>query len=905
MSFLKRLKRPFLRLGLPIFAVMFVFALPSFAYADTKTLQGVSSLLSPDGASAFFMTGLATIFNAITWGLGQFLVLVMGALIIPILGYNSFGDSYVVSLGWPLVRDAVNMFVILILLYMAFKTMLGGGAQMVQQQLPRLFLAVAAVNFSRTICLLIIDASQAVMFTFVNALTQIAAGNFVNMLQINALLDVKETAMGGTVVPLSFNGAAVLATAYLNMVMVAIILAVFILLAGVFIYRIVLLWILIVLSPLAFFLKGIEGIAPAGGGKGQEWWEKFTGAVMIGPVLTFFLWLSLAASSSGKGMAVSENFPLPGPGETVEWSALLTEAFKIEQLLSMFLGLAIILIGFQVASSYASSLGGVAAKFINEDFGKSLIKGIGFTAGARTVSAGARTFERKTGAGAAIGKGITQAGGSLAATGGVAGLVAGAALGKVGASLQKRASAVSDADKKSAKESFATSTIDEKTNDLMLVEKNKAPLTSVGQEKMRLSMFDLMQNKDAQDAMLQRYQGEGMTKEKATERLESLKGTILQTINANPSSYIGDDKDRKKQFTDIQLKNMHLLKDKDGKFDEKSARKLIDDSSFKPSQLSASAVADSNVQRILNERTMGVGVNGEPISAFDQIKNGLAGSELRDAANGKGARLDKSNAETIGAAIKNKYIKPDDITVKDLDRNEVIEGVAEAGTDMSQIGNAMVRNEIMLKLDQKRQSVPADSFEAMKYQKAQVMLAEEKEASQILKIDIDQNTGRIIESGTKTDEANRTAILRDIAKNDIKQSSKFNVEVQAAYNTKTHNSVTRELAQNVTTGQISALDKEYRLAQKQQNKKEMEKISATVANITKSVEIDINEIKKSNKQPSKEHLAKLDQAEMLRRITKTTEPVVVVPGPTVPPPPPAGAPAGPTVTPGPATGGTP
>lgn len=890
MPFLIFLKRPFLRKVMPVFVAILIFALPSFAQAN------IGALLSPDGASAFFMTGLATVFNVITWGLGQFLVLVMGALIIPILGYNSFGDSYVVSLGWPLVRDAVNMFVILILLYMAFKTMLGGGAQMVQQQLPRLFLAVAAVNFSRTICLLIIDASQAVMFTFVNALTQIAAGNFVNMLQINAVLNVKEAAMGSAV-PLSFNGAAVLATAYLNMIMVAIILAVFVLLAGVFIYRIVLLWILIVLSPLAFFLKGIEGIAPGGGGKGQEWWGKFTGAVMIGPVLTFFLWLSLAASSSGKGMAVSENFPLPKPGETVEWSALLTEAFKVEQLLSMFLGLAIILIGFQVASSYASSLGGVAAKFINEDFGKKLIGGIGAGAASRTVGFGARTVERKTGAGAAIGKGLTQTGGSLAATGGLAGLVAGAALSKVGGNIQRQTGAIGDADKKSAKESFATATIDEKINDLLLVEKGKAPLTSVGQEKMRLSMFELMKSKDAQEAMVNRFKGQGMTQEQAEERLNAMKSQVMNTIAKNTSAYVGDDKESKAQWKEMQLQNMHLLKDDKGNFDEKQAIKLISDSGYKPSQHSEAAVADANVQRVMDSRVMSFGPNGEPITALDQTKSGLAGPVLRDVVNGKGAKLATSNADTIGAAIKNRYINPDSIQLDDLKRDEVVEGLASAEVDLSTIANGTVLQEIQQKFAQKRVAVPADSYDAMKYQKAEVMAAKEGDASQVLKIQVNANGTDVVESGTPVDAANRTTILRNMVKNDIKQVSKFNVEVEVAKRANKHNSVTRELAQNVNVGQIKALDKEYQMAEKQKDTKKMEIVSAATANIRKALEVDMEEIKQSGKLPSKEHLAKLQEVEMVQRITKKTEPVVVVPGPTPPPPPPPGAPGGPTVSP--------
>ena len=62
-------------------------------------------------------------------------------------------------------------------------------------------------------------------------------------------------------------------------------------------FRIVMLWILTILSPLVFFLSTFPR------GKAQqaysEWWSKFGNYLVSGPVLAFFLWLAFTITASG------------------------------------------------------------------------------------------------------------------------------------------------------------------------------------------------------------------------------------------------------------------------------------------------------------------------------------------------------------------------------------------------------------------------------------------------------------------------------------------------------------------------------------------------------------------------------------------------------------------------------
>jgi hypothetical protein len=60
--------------------------------------------------------------------------------------------------------------------------------------------------------------------------------------------------------------------------------------------RMVMLWIYIVLSPLAYLLASF----PQGASYSQRWWSDFSKNLIVGPILAFFLWLSFASMGSIK-----------------------------------------------------------------------------------------------------------------------------------------------------------------------------------------------------------------------------------------------------------------------------------------------------------------------------------------------------------------------------------------------------------------------------------------------------------------------------------------------------------------------------------------------------------------------------------------------------------------------------
>jgi len=523
---------------------------------------------------------LASIYAIIAWALGQMIVMVLGAIIIPILGYNSFSDSTIISLGWPLVRDAVNMFVILILLWIAIKTMLGigGGSQGAQQQLVKLFLAVVAVNFSRTICLLIIDAGQIVMFTFVNALSDVAAGNFTNFLMLNDFFTM-DTVTSGTAV---LDATGYLATTYMQVVLLAIVLAVISILAIVFLYRIVILWVLIILSPAAFFLKGIGGIAPMAAGKANDWWSKFIGAVTLGPIMTFFLWLGLATAGSGTTMARSENFPQFSDSGSAGIGSFLADIFQIDSILSLFIGLILIIIGFQAASSAASGMGGIASTLVNEKMGKRLVGGVmmGTTVAPAVMGAkfGGKELERRTGIGSKFGSGLTNLGNRIrnsSASKYVPGLEAtGAKIAGGGQDFKGMAKGVTTQDRKNAQEAVSSMTEDQKVKLLNTEDKDLTYQQGIRKSEIQSSLLN--NSKNEVENMKKKLISQGESEQEALSIIDEYKSAEISKMRKDPKKYFVDSSDPSGDADKLMMQNPHLLKDENGNFDKEEFTRLVE-----------------------------------------------------------------------------------------------------------------------------------------------------------------------------------------------------------------------------------------------------------------------------------------------------------------------------------------
>ncbi len=186
---------------------------------------------------------LATLFIQITIFFLKFFIL--------IAGYNNYINAPVVLLGWNMVRDVANMFFVVILLVIAFGTILGLEQYEWRKSLVKLILAAILVNFSNLIMQLIIDVAQVFMITFLNAVAGAAGGNLINMFNFNKILNLAVgTNPSGDELHLQLLAAGVMALVFAAVAMFTMFAYIVVL-----VFRVVLLWVSIILSPLGFMLS--------------------------------------------------------------------------------------------------------------------------------------------------------------------------------------------------------------------------------------------------------------------------------------------------------------------------------------------------------------------------------------------------------------------------------------------------------------------------------------------------------------------------------------------------------------------------------------------------------------------------------------------------------------------------
>lgn len=285
------------------------------------------------------------------------------SFIIEIGGYNGYLSSQAVSIGWVTVRDITNMGFVIILLIIAFGTILGLEQYEWKKLLVKFVLAAVLVNFSRIICGIIIDIAQVVMTTFVNGIAATAGGNLINAFDLTGIQ--KFSAEGTNLNPDAVFIASVAAITFSAMVMATMAVYLFMMIA-----RMVVLWVLIVLSPLAFVLS----VVPQTQKFASEWWSEFGSNVVTGPVLLFFLWLSFVTVGSGnvhQQISDASGYKLneADAGKvSADISSGITEAMKWNSMASFAIAIGMLIVGAKAAQQ----LGGVGGAWAGGaiDFGK-------------------------------------------------------------------------------------------------------------------------------------------------------------------------------------------------------------------------------------------------------------------------------------------------------------------------------------------------------------------------------------------------------------------------------------------------------------------------------------------------------------------------------------------------------
>lgn len=312
-------------------------------------------------AIAIITFGISMIIHLMAWFCGQLITLLMEGLIF-LFGYNAFIRNEFVSEGWKVLRDLVNMFFVLGLLLIAFATVLKIERYSWNKLLGKLLIMAVLVNFSKTICGVVIDFHQVLMMTFVNAFKDITAGNIFSGLGMTSWFKVTVMAVAGQVSAGVQLG--MIASALLGLILSIVCMVVIFIYMVVVGARIVALWILVVFSPLAFFAYIFEGTSKIGQ-LSQTWWQEFLQYCMIGPLLAFILWISVATLPKlDVNKFVMADYFDPAKRQGIQ--ATFSEAGGLDRILKYMMSILMLVVGL----GYAQKFKVVGAGLMAGAFGK-------------------------------------------------------------------------------------------------------------------------------------------------------------------------------------------------------------------------------------------------------------------------------------------------------------------------------------------------------------------------------------------------------------------------------------------------------------------------------------------------------------------------------------------------------
>ena len=187
-----------------------------------------------------------------------------------------------INTGWEFVRDFFNLFFILILVLVGLSTILGVSNFKDKTAIIRVAFAAMLINFSKPITLFFIDMSQVFMRFFAESISgmEFAAKlqkliSFEKIIGFNSLED-----------DFVYFVAIIMA-----IIMVIIISVMLFYLAISLIIRMIAFWVLIILSPVAMFGIAMEGTKL--GRLKDDWTQNLMSWCFYGPILLFFIWLSI------------------------------------------------------------------------------------------------------------------------------------------------------------------------------------------------------------------------------------------------------------------------------------------------------------------------------------------------------------------------------------------------------------------------------------------------------------------------------------------------------------------------------------------------------------------------------------------------------------------------------------
>lgn len=192
--------------------------------------------------------------------------------------YTSGG---IVDIGWPIARDLANIFFVVVLVIIGIATALRLEGYQAKKALPTLIFIILLINFTPVIAGLIVDGSNIVMNFFIEGLDP---GAYFDA-HLSAQRSILPASIWEALNP--FTNIEQLLGSLAIIIMDLLIFFILQVFAILFLVRYVAIWILVILSPIAF----ASYVIPATRSFWKLWWNQFFQWCIFGVIAGFFLYL--------------------------------------------------------------------------------------------------------------------------------------------------------------------------------------------------------------------------------------------------------------------------------------------------------------------------------------------------------------------------------------------------------------------------------------------------------------------------------------------------------------------------------------------------------------------------------------------------------------------------------------
>jgi hypothetical protein len=341
------------------------------------------------GGANFIVNGIAMVFLYMFFGGPLLIIAIFSTLsnifLQAVISFSITGTSYTnspaVQIGWPIVRSLANMFAVLgfVIIGIAFTLRLESYGS--KKVLINLIIATVLINFSLLICGVFIDASNIMMKFFFSK-----TGAMSNLLPAVSDLVTLVFKTSWASNPLDFI------TKTMGMILFYfIVFFVNILYAVLILARVVMLWMLVILSPLAF----VSYVFPFTKNIFQMWWKNFFQWCII--VLPAGLFYYIASKLVSDSLSKPTNVLSDVLSGATDWMDFLLK-FVSNSLSTILVPSLFLIAGFIVSLQFSTAGASAIMGFANKYKGAAFKGGLGVLGkSANTMGKIANWASEKTG----------------------------------------------------------------------------------------------------------------------------------------------------------------------------------------------------------------------------------------------------------------------------------------------------------------------------------------------------------------------------------------------------------------------------------------------------------------------------------------------------------------------------